>query len=174
MGYFAWSVAITILDRADRRLGENGNIVLLPVVAAFVMTRWDFVMDASMATISRAWIWHDEGAVLGVPLSNYSVWLLTSWLFYQGFVLYLARRSFPETTRERTYRLVAILFYAFSGLTHLTPWLMKQTGVTTGASGYSWRVQDIREATVTAMLFTTFFTSVIASLRLARMEQDRR
>ncbi|QGM44581.1 carotenoid biosynthesis protein [Methylocystis heyeri] len=169
MGYFAWIVASTILDNADRRLNENGNIVLLPIVAALVMTQWDFVMDAPMATISKAWIWHEGGAVFGAPLTNYFGWLLTSWLFYQGFAFYLAsRRSIPVPTRESAYRLVAILFYAFSGLTHLTPWLIDQSGDVADATGYVWRVHDIREATVAAMLFTMFFTSIIAAARLAR------
>jgi hypothetical protein len=30
-----------------------------------------------------------------------------------------------------------------------------------------WRVQDLREATVVTMLFTMFFTSMLATLRLA-------
>ena len=56
------------------------------------MTQWDVVMDPPEATISKAWIWHDGGAHFGVPLSNYLGWLLTSWLFYQAFAIYLSRR----------------------------------------------------------------------------------
>ena len=56
MGYFAWIVAATILGAADRNLDRQHNIVFLPVVAAFVMTQWDLVMDAPEATISKAWI----------------------------------------------------------------------------------------------------------------------
>lgn len=174
MGYFAWNVASTILDGADRRLNENGNILILPIVSAFVMTQWDFVMDAPMATISKAWIWHEGGGIFGVPLSNYLGWLFNCWLFYQGFAFYLAGRSLPILANERTYRLVAILFYAVSGLAHLTPWLMNQTGETMDASGYSWRIHDIREATVAAMLFTTLFTSIIAGLRLVRIDPRAR
>lgn len=168
MGYFAWIVASTILDRADRRLKEDGNIVLLPIVAAFVMTQWDYVMDAPSATISKAWIWHDGGAVFGVPLSNYLGWLLTSWLFYQGFALYLAtREASPAHPRERSFRLVAILFYAVSGLAHVTPWLGGEAGEIADAAGHVWRIEDIREATVGAILFTMFFTSLLAAMRLA-------
>ena len=170
MGYFAWSVASTILDRADRRLKEQANVVILPVVAAFVMTQWDFVMDVPNATISKAWIWHDGGTDFGVPLTNYLGWLFTSWLFYQGFAFYLVtRKPVCPPRRERTYRVVAILFYAFAGLTHLTPWLMDQSGETADATGHVWRIHDMRETTVAAMLFTMFFTSIIAALRLARL-----
>ena len=171
MGYFAWIVAGTLLGGADRNLNRQLNILAQPVVAAFVMTQWDFVMDAPTSTISRAWIWLDGGADFGVPLMNYVGWLLTSWTFYQLFALYLVSRGqVLPVSRNRALRLAAILFYAFSGLTHLTPWLMGQSGEVADASGHIWRVQDLRETTVAVMLFTMFFTSMLAALRLARDE----
>ncbi len=144
---------------ADRDLNRQLNVIVLPLVAAFVMTQWDFVMDAPASTISKAWIWHDGGAVFGVPLTNYTGWLLTSWIFYQVFALYLARRrEVRPPRRNRALRLVAILFYGVSGLTHLTPWLMGQSGDVADATGHIWRIQDLRETTVAVMLFTMFFT----------------
>ena len=83
-----------------------------PIVAAFIMTQWDLVMDPPLATISKAWIWHDGGAHFGVPFSNYLGWLLTSWLFYQAFAIYLGRRrpvSSFAAGHGRALRLVAIL-----------------------------------------------------------------
>jgi putative membrane protein len=167
MGYFAWIVAATLLGGADRNLDRCFNIAALPLVSAFVMTQWDFVMDAPASTISRAWIWHDGGAVFGVPLTNYAGWLLTSWIFYQLFALYLRWRG--QVCRSRpSLRLVAILFYLCSGLTHLTPWLMGQSGEVADAAGHIWRIQDVREATVVTVLLTMLFTSMLAALRLAR------
>ncbi len=90
-GYFSWVVATTLLDNADRRLDRAFNVFALPVVAAFVMTQWDLVMEPSAATIARAWVWHGGGGDFGVPLSNYGGWLLTSWLFFQAFAFYLRR-----------------------------------------------------------------------------------
>jgi putative membrane protein len=172
MGYFAWIVAATLLGGADRHLNERFNVIALPLVAAFVMTQWDFVMDPAEATISRASIWHDGGADFGVPLANYLGWLLTSWMFYQVFALYLARRRDVQSPRrDRALRLVAILFYAFSGLTHLTPWLMGQAGHVADAAGHIWRIQDLRERTVAVVLFTMLFTSMLAVLRLTRDEE---
>ena len=72
--------------------------------------------------------------------------------------------------RDCALRLAAILFYVFSGLTHLTPWLMGQSGEVADATGHIWRIQDLRETTVAVMLFTMFFTSMLAALRLARDE----
>jgi len=55
-GYLAWIVAAILLDGADQSLRKHLNVIALPFVAAFVLTQWDFVMDAPESTISRAWI----------------------------------------------------------------------------------------------------------------------
>jgi len=169
MGYFSWQVAAVLLG-AGARPSRTFDRVALPVVAAFVMTQWDVVMEPAGSTIAKAWIWHDGGAHFGVPLSNYAGWLLTSWLFYQAFAIYLGRRSdlpVPPAAWGRTLRLVAIAFYLSSGLTHLTPWLIGQSGEVVDAAGKLWRVGDLRATTVVTMLFTMFFTSLLAALRLA-------
>ena len=169
MGYFSWQLAAVLLG-AGARPSRTFDRVALPVVAAFVMAQWDVVMEPAEATIAKAWIWHDGGAHFGVPLSNYAGWLLTSWLFYQAFAIYLGRRSdlpVPSAAWGRTLRLVAIAFYLSSGLTHLTPWLIGQSGEVVDAAGQLWRVGDLRTTTVVTMLFTMFFTSLLAALRLA-------
>src|SRR5262249_1814116 len=54
-GYFSWVVASILLDGADQRLDRSVNFISLPIVAAFVMTQWDLVMDPPESTISKAW-----------------------------------------------------------------------------------------------------------------------
>ena len=140
------------------------------------MTQWDVVMDPPEATISRAWIWHDGGAHFGVPLSNYLGWLLTSWLFYQAFAIYLSHRRYASArTAEqgRALRLAAILLYLCSGLTHMTPWIIGQSGEVADAASHVWRVEDLRGTTVVMLLFTMCFTSLLAGLRLATDAADR-
>jgi len=169
MGYFSWQVAAVLLG-APARSRRKFELLALPVIAAFVMTQWDLVMEPAEATIARAWVWHDGGAHFGVPLSNYAGWLLTSWLFYQAFAFYLSRRPglpVPALTQMRTLRLIAIALYLASGLTHLTPWLIGQSGEVVDAAGQVWRIGDLRAATVVTMLLTMFFTSMLAVLRLA-------
>jgi uncharacterized membrane protein len=175
MGYFSWIVAETLLLEPDDQSRTKFQIVSLPLVAAFVMTQWDAVMDPPEATISKAWVWHDGGAHFGVPLSNYLGWLLTSWLFFQVFAVYLGRRRRYAPTRSigdmRKLRFAAIVLYLSSGLTHLTPWIARQSGETTDAAGHIWHISDLREATVVMMLFTMIFTSMLAILRLAATDR---
>jgi putative membrane protein len=169
-GYFSWVVASVLLDGADRRLDRSLNVIALPIVAAFVMTQWDLVMDPPESTISKAWIWHDGGSDFGVPLSNYLGWLLTSWLFYQAFALYLRRIAVgrPVDSQHRKLLLIAILFYVSTGLTHIVPWLTESSGEVADAAGHVWQIHDLRETTVAVMLFTMFFTAMLAMLRLTK------
>jgi len=168
-GYFSWVVAATLLGGADRRLDRRFNLIALPVVAAFVTAQWDLVVDPPSATIAKAWIWHEGGAMFGVPPSNFFGWLLTSWLFFQGFALYLHHRNDPagpDQAADRKLRLVGILLYVSGGITHVVPWMLGQSGDVVDGAGQSWRLQDIRGATVVIMVFTMFFTSLLALIRL--------
>jgi len=47
---------------------------------------------------------------------------------------------------------------------------MGQAGDIADAAGHLWRIQDLRERTVAVMLFTMFFTSMLAMLRLTRRD----
>lgn len=174
MGYFSFVVAAALLDGADRRLTRRFNVIALPIVAAFVMTQWDLVMDPPEATIAKAWIWHDGGGDFGVPLSNYLGWLLTARLFSSAFALILRWRggTTPNLRREREMSWIAVLFYVSAGLSHLVPYLIGQTGSVADASGQVWRIANIREATVAVMLFTMLFTSLLAALRLLQMSHQ--
>jgi hypothetical protein len=41
------------------------------------------------------------------------------------------------------------------------------------AGGKTWQVHDVRETTVAIMLFTVFFSALLAALHLARERADR-
>ncbi|MBY6240526.1 carotenoid biosynthesis protein [Methylosinus sp. Sm6] len=171
MGYFSWQMAAILLDDADARLGQRGNIVALPLIAAFVMTQWDFVMDRGNSTLSGAWAWHEGGPDFGVPLSNYAGWFVTSWSFYQLYAIWLARSAVAAPAPSL--RLVAVILYAAAGLTHLIPWLSGASGEIIDASGRVWRSGDIRAISVVVMLLTMLFSSTLAAIKIARTLWER-
>lgn len=171
MGYSAWHVAAALLDNADARLRQNGNLVVLPLIAAIVMTQWDFVMDRGNSTIARAWVWHDGGADFGVPPINYAGWLLTSWTFYQLVALWLARASVAAP--KPSLRLAAIAFYAAAGLSHLVPWALGPSGEVDDVGGHIWRVADIRAMSALVMLVTMGFSATLAAIKIVKEEQRR-
>jgi Carotenoid biosynthesis protein len=171
MGYFPWIVAGTLLDSADRNPNGKSDVILLPIAAAFVMTQWDLVMDPPSSTISKAWIWHDGGTYFGVPHVNYFGWLLTSWLFYQAFALYLSRRRDVSEQPKGSIRAIPtcrhpVLHVRRAGTHDAIP--AATDGEITDAAGRLWGVHDLRATTVLIKLFTMALTSILAALRLAR------
>jgi putative membrane protein len=80
-------VAATLLDGADEHPNERFGAFILPIVAAAVIPQWDLAMEPPKATIAKAWIWHQGGAVFGVPLLDHLRWSMTSWLFFQAFAV---------------------------------------------------------------------------------------
>jgi putative membrane protein len=171
MGYFSWITAAVLLDNADARLGEPFNLFALPATAMLVMTQWDLALDPSGATLAKAWVWHDGGALFGVPATNFFGWLLTAFLFYFGFALYL--RANDAALRRAavchpSFRALAVLFYLASGLTYLVPWVMDQGGEATDGGGSTWLVHDVRESIAIIVIFTMGFTALLALVRLRR------
>lgn len=79
MIYPSWRVAQMILAPVSTTTLKG--ILSLALVAAFVMTAWDTVMDPGMAA-SGNWTWEQGGSYFGVPLHNYFGWLLTTFLVY--------------------------------------------------------------------------------------------
>jgi uncharacterized membrane protein len=160
MGYLSWVLAVVILDCQNGPLSGR-KIVLLPLAASFVMTAWDFSMDAVWADIDHAWVWRDGGSYYGVPTSNFFGWFLTVYIFYQLFALYLRNRV---TIRSRTshWRL-AILFYAASAAGNLlvvAP--LSLGGVFVDASGKHWAIPDILWASRLVSIFLMMPLSLVA------------
>jgi putative membrane protein len=92
-------------------------------------------------------------------------------LFYQTFALYLRYSAvgwLRDTQQNRKLLLVAILFYVSAGLTHVVPWLTESPGEVSDATGRVWQIHDLRETTVAVMLFTMFFTAMLAVLHLLK------
>ena len=75
------------------------------------------------------------------------------------------------TLQGRKLQLIAILFYVSAGLTHIVPWAMGQSGDVADAAGTTWHIHDLRETTVAIMLFTMFFSAILAALHLAKENQ---
>jgi len=163
MGYLSWILAVVILDCQNEPLSGR-KIVLLPLAASFVMTAWDFSMDAVWADIDHAWVWRDGGSYYGVPPSNFFGWFLTVYIFYQLFALYLRNRV---TIRSRTshWRL-AILFYAASAAGNLlvvAP--LSLGGVFVDAAGKHWAIPRILWASRLVSILLMMPLSLIAWIK---------
>jgi putative membrane protein len=160
MGYLSWVLAVVILDCQNEPLSGR-NIVLLPLAASFVMTAWDFSMDAVWADIDHAWVWRDGGPYYGVPTSNFFGWFLTVYIFYQLFALYLRNRVIMRS--PTTHWRLAILFYAASAAGNLlvvAP--LSMGGHFVDAAGKHWAIPDILWASRLVSIFLMMPLSLMA------------
>jgi len=84
------------------------------VIAAFMMTSWDLVMDP-VTVAQSAWFWHGGGAWFGIPISNYTGWLLTSLLIQVIFAV--LRRPYDTTVPHASLARAIPVFGFFFALT---------------------------------------------------------
>jgi len=116
MIYPSWMVARAMLNGVNT--STLPGITALAVVAAFVMTGWDMVMDPGMAA-SGNWIWEKGGAYFGVPRHNYLGWLLTTFLVY-WIAGWLWRAAKPQAPATRLFAALPIIVYAFFAVRYVT------------------------------------------------------
>ncbi|HEY6467177.1 MAG TPA: carotenoid biosynthesis protein [Candidatus Acidoferrales bacterium] len=172
MGYLSWVLGLMILECQNEPLSGR-NVVLLPLAASFVMTAWDFSMDPVWADIDHAWVWRDGGSYYGVPISNFLGWILTTYVFYQLFALYVRNRvSMPSSARH--WRL-AILFYATSAAGNLLVAAPASLGaVFVDAAGRYWMIAGILRASRLVSIFLMIPLSLIAWVKATRPVESSR
>lgn len=168
LGYMAWTVASWILGQADRKLGQLGNIFVLPLIAGAVMTMWDVVTDPQASTFGHEWIWERGGNVFGVPECNFLGWWLVTYSFFQVFTLclWLSKRTPPDDTAASS-NLVPILFYGVLGLSVLVDSVSNTSAARTVQDnlGVAWRYDHLLGTMAVMTLFTMAFATLVALQR---------
>lgn len=169
MGYLSWVVAVAILDCQNAPLSGK-NVVCLPLLASFVMTAWDFSMDPVWADIDHAWVWRDGGSYYGVPVSNFAGWILTAYVFYQLFALYVRYRvSVPS---PRGHWRLAILFYAASAAGNFLVVAPASLGtVFVDHAGKHWMISGILWACRLVSIFLMIPLGLIAWLKASKVDR---
>lgn len=166
--YLAWTIARIILDASHAALVGHRTFTG-PLLAAFMMVAWDLSFDPIFSTINHAWVWLEGGSYFGVPFRNFLGWLLTTFVFLQGFALYWKSQHLPSTNElpSSIQSLQAILFYALIAAGYLLNSLtMKTNGSVTDPAGGVWRVQDIYAVTGLIALFTMGAFTILGLVKL--------
>lgn len=165
-GYLSFVIGNILLDKADKDLSRF-NLFMLPLVSSFVMVMWDLVMDPTSSTIQRLWVWQSGGGYFGVPLSNFLGWFLTVYLFFQAFTFYIykAKISFKDKP-TKSYWYQAVLFYLTIAGGFIVNFLTTGGGSMADNRGVIWNVRDIRESAVIVAIYTMFFVSFLAIVRI--------
>jgi putative membrane protein len=133
-----------------------------------MMVSWDLSFDPVYSTINHSWVWQDGGSYFGVPFGNFLGWLLTTYVFFQLFALYLkGYRDVQSSDRHpsRVERLQAVMFYgliaaAWNNLTR------NVSGTVTDPAGVIWRLQDIYAVTGLIAIFMMGAFTLVGLVKL--------
>jgi uncharacterized membrane protein len=165
IGYLSWVLASLLVSAKP---GSRSRVLLLPVVAACVMTAWDLAMDPVWCNIDRAWVWQKGGAYLGVPATNFAGWLLTTWVGYQLFALWLRGRATPAPAIQ--WNRLAVMMYSVAALGNLLlavpsalPPVVPAT--ITDAAGRHWPATDAVAASILISLLVMTPLALLAWVR---------
>jgi uncharacterized membrane protein len=173
IGYLGWTITRVISDATDSRLPGHLTFTI-PLLAALITSSWDLLVDPIFSTINHSWIWLDGGSYFGVPFSNFLGWLLTTFVFFQLFALYLKGRPTAQSIGEQPSRipsLQAVLFYGVIAVRYLLDSLTNNlSGTVTDPAGVVWRVQDIYSATGLVGIFTMGAFTLLGLVKLMEVE----
>lgn len=169
-GYLAWMLANLILREPDR---ESGVIACLglPLVAMFIVTGWDACIDPIGGTVARNWVWTYGGGYFGVPLSNYLGWLLTTFVAFGLFSVYLARRpKLPYGHQSRSWWLQPAVQFGIMSLQYPLNLLTLPDVVVNDPVGGVWNTGDIYTGTTVVSIMTMMFVAVTCIFLALRSE----
>ncbi|HUI83485.1 MAG TPA: carotenoid biosynthesis protein [Candidatus Binatia bacterium] len=165
VGYLSCMVAQVLLGRRDYSSWRR-MVYLAPLIAAFVFTSWDLCIDPIYGTIYRAYIYRDPGVWFGTPGGNYFGWLLTTYLFYLLFSVFVSRHAGAagKARREpgRSYWLQPVLLYLVIAVGVVLTNIRGASADVTVSSGKVWNTGDIYGASTLVTIFTMVFISLLA------------
>ena len=165
MAYASWTLARLILH-ATVAPPRGLQLITLPFLAAVIMTTWDFAQDPVWSTLIHAWRWYDGGLWFGVPLTNYAVWLLTVFLNFFAFALYLSRAASVSTPARPRWR-SAVVLYALCALGNVLQLLRPQSvEVVADPTGAQWHTAAILRASALVSIFIMGLFALFAWLSI--------
>jgi putative membrane protein len=167
MAYASWILALLILGYRGKPLAGR-RAITQPLLAAFIMLAWDLSMEADWATIVRAWIWKDGGLYFGVPLTNFSGWYLTAYLFYQAFAFYCRAAPAPAPITQPAFWRAALFLYMITAVGNLLVLLHPMAAATVAdATGKVWATSAILTACTLVSQFLMMPLALLAWRRLS-------
>ena len=118
MMYASYTLA-NLLGRRGHGRESGGRLAWLIFLSAFAMTSWDLMNDPINVNGGH-WVWHEQGAYFGIPLSNYVGWMLTTLVIFGLYRLYEAWRAPQFTPAVRPYfALLPVLSYGITMLSNI-------------------------------------------------------
>jgi uncharacterized membrane protein len=174
IGYLGWIIAQSLVGALAPVL-RKANIFFVPVVAAFIVTCWDFSFDPDSSTISGDWVWLDGGGYFGVPFSNFTGWYLCVFTFFLLFAWYISRQPESDFDKKpvanKTYWYQAAIFYAIYAIDFILGKYFSPIYNVTDPVGKVWSTGDIHDTMALVSLFTMIFFAVLSLIIVKNNEK---
>ncbi|MEM9313560.1 MAG: carotenoid biosynthesis protein [Pseudomonadota bacterium] len=169
-GYIAWVIAGILLG--DVFSTPRGVAFGRSIIAAFLTTSWDLCVDAIGGTANRDWVWANGGPWFGVPLLNFFGWMLTMWVTFQLFALFLTKRQPPEEIpANAAYWRQPVVYWLLIGLQFPLLAFIVPAAPLSDPTGQTWGSGDLFQSMALISVFTMIFTALLTWLVLARHTQ---
>ena len=111
-GYLAWTVGTILLNESSSGI-KKSKIILIPIVSAAIMVLWNLAFDPVLSTIEGNWVWESIGGLHGVPFVNSLGWLLTTYISFQLFAVFLYTQKKEHEEKHRWFwSLVPIMLFS--------------------------------------------------------------
>lgn len=171
MGYMSWTIASILLDKQDSSV-KGSEVILLPLLSAFVMVMWDLSFDPAAATIGKLWDWHNGGAYFGVPFVNFLGWFLCVFTFFFIFALVLRFKGARTnvTISNKAFWILPPLMYLTRTIQYVLNVFIKDNVEITSNDGHVWWTGDIHWSLLLVSIFTMMFVVFYSIVRVSRRE----
>jgi putative membrane protein len=97
--FYMGFASLLLADSIAAARGWRNRTLWSIVLAAYLLTAWDLVLDPSMAAPQlqyiHFWVWHEHGPYFGMPLRNLAGWFGTGLLFIAVGRLIWRERTLP-------------------------------------------------------------------------------
>jgi uncharacterized membrane protein len=166
LGWPAWVLSQLITRDRSAETGGAARFTT-PLIAAFILTFYDFPLDPTGATVEKLWTFRHPSGYFGVPLTNFLGWLLTGWVFFQLFALLERRFSSPRPAAllNAGYWLLPCLIWAGMAVQFPIKYATSPTG-TVSVDGRAFVIADVYESGIIAALLTMVFVALVAATQI--------
>jgi uncharacterized membrane protein len=112
--YASYALANALVGHAPHHASHASaaRLTWLVVLSALIMTSWDLMNDPISVAGGR-WVWGENGAYFGIPLSNYAGWILTTLAVFLLYRLYEAWHA-PRANRAQRSYFPVLPIYAYA------------------------------------------------------------
>lgn len=176
VGYLSWVISHIFCNRLNSEYAKF-DVLLIPAVAAFVMTIWDVTFDPLSSTVTNLWVWEEGGAYFGVPLQNFAGWYFCVFTIYLLFFLFIKNKSANTSGLSNlksfwVYPTLTYLFFSADAITRPFRAIRgfdKNLPLPKDYIGNAWMTYDIYYALALISVFTMVFVGILSLLFVYRV-----